>query len=81
VKFPVSYVVIHLLVVVFCHYKVMREISREELDKLYSKLEAGEESESPGLMEQWLKEGKISEEEAMATAATMFVAGVDTVST
>jgi hypothetical protein len=71
-------VIVYLLVLYY--YKVINKISREELDKLYSKLKAGEESECPGLMEQWLKEGKISEEEAMTTAADMFIAGVDTVS-
>ena len=49
------------------------------MDKLYSKLESGEESEAPGLLEQWLREGKVTEEEAIIEAITMFTAGIDTV--
>ena len=33
-----------------------------------------------GLLEQWLQEGKMSDEEALMTSADMFAAGADTVS-
>ena len=50
------------------------------MEKLYSRLERGEESEAPGLMEQWLREKKLTEEEIVNEAAGTFGAGVDTVS-
>ena len=51
----------------------------KEMEKLYSRLERGVESETPGLMEQWLREKKLTEEEIMSEAVEMFGAGVDTV--
>ncbi len=54
-------------------------MSRKEIKRLYARLEAGEESETPGLLEQWLREGKISEEQAISEAISTFGAGVDTV--
>ena len=48
--------------------------------KLYARLERGEESETPGLMEQWLREKKLTEEEIVSEAVEVFNAGVDTVS-
>ncbi len=59
----------------------MQNVSRKELEKLKKRSEKGQESETPGLLEQWLKEGKISEEEAIAEAINSFAAGVDTVHT
>ena len=52
----------------------------KEMKDLYSRLEAGEESEAPGLLEQWLREGKLSEDEALNEAVSTFIVGVDTVS-
>ena len=49
------------------------------MEKVYARLDAGEESETPGLLEQWLREGKISPEQAVREGMTMFTAGVDTV--
>ena len=43
-------------------------------------VEAGEESPVQGLLEQWLREGKMDEQEAVMTSTSMFTAGVDTVS-
>ena len=44
------------------------------------KIESGEdESEVQGLLEQWLREGKMSEKEALTLATDLFTAGVDTV--
>ena len=54
-------------------------MARKEMDKLYSQLESGEESEAPGMLEQWLREGKVSEEQAINESVGMFIAGVDTV--
>ena len=44
------------------------------------KVKVGEESEVQGLLEQWLREDKMTEAEALMTSADMFSAGVDTVS-
>ena len=44
------------------------------------KVKVGEESEVQGLLEQWLREDKMTEAEALMTSADMFGAGVDTVS-
>ena len=43
-------------------------------------VKAGEESRIQGLLEQWLREGKMDEYEAVMTSTSMFTAGVDTVS-
>lgn len=44
------------------------------------RIEAGEESKVQGLLEQWLREGKLTQAEALLTASDMLGAGVDTVS-
>ena len=49
------------------------------MERLCARLEAGEESETPGLLEQWLREGKLSVDDAIVEASGMFMAGVDTV--
>ena len=49
------------------------------MEKLFARLEAGEESETVGLLEQWLREGKLSQEQAISESIGMFIAGVDTV--
>ena len=51
----------------------------KEMEKLYSRLERGEVSKTPGLMEQWLSEKKLTEDEIVREAADTFSAGVDTV--
>jgi hypothetical protein len=43
-------------------------------------IKAGEESPIQGLLEQWLREGKMDEHEAVMTSTSMFTAGVDSVS-
>ena len=53
--------------------------AREETEKLYARLEKGVESEAPGLLELWLREGKMTEEEAITEASAIFGAAVDTV--
>ena len=45
-----------------------------------ARIESGEENEVQGLLEQWLRAGKISQAEALMTSVDMFFAGVDTVS-
>ena len=49
----------------------------KEVEKM---VKAGEESPVQGLLEQWLREGKMDEHEAVMTSTSMFTAGVDTVS-
>ena len=44
-----------------------------------AKLETGDADRTPGLLEQWLEEGKLSREQAIIEAANMFWAGVDSV--
>ncbi len=61
-------------------YKVTYTVTKREIDKVYARMSSGEESETPGLLEQWLREGKLSEEDAITTSISMFLAGVDTVS-
>ena len=43
-------------------------------------VEAGEEKPIQGLLEQWLREGRMSETEAVMSSTSMFAAGVDTMS-
>ena len=43
-------------------------------------VKAGEERPVQGLLEQWLREGKMDENEAVMTSTSMFTAGVDSVS-
>lgn len=49
------------------------------MKRLKARLEAGEEGETPGLLEQWLREGKIDQEQVITEAMGIFSAGVDTV--
>ena len=51
-----------------------------EVNRITALVKAGKESSTPGLLEQWLREGKLSEEEAVTEAIQLFPAGVDTVS-
>ena len=46
---------------------------------MFSRLESGEQSEAPGLLEHYLRDGKLTEEESITEASTMFFSGVDTV--
>ena len=71
--------------IMIVHYYVndiqaTRNRTLKEMRNLYSRLEAGEESEAPGMLELWLREGKLTEEEIILEAGQIFVAGVDTVS-
>ena len=43
-------------------------------------VKAGEETSVQGLLEQWLREGKMTEAEAIMASGDLFAAGVDTVS-
>ena len=43
-------------------------------------VQAREERPVQGLLEQWLREGKMDEHEAVMTSTSMFTAGVDSVS-
>ena len=59
--------------------QTMQKEAQANVDKLFTRLESGEESETPGLLEQWLKEGKMTEQEALNEAVGTFVVGIDTV--
>ncbi len=48
-------------------------------NKLQKKLERGESSKVQGMLEQWLREKKLSTEEAVAMSASMFTGGIHTV--
>ncbi len=48
-------------------------------NRLQEKMEKGESSEVQGLLEQWLREKKLSTEDAVAMSSTMLTAGVHTV--
>lgn len=50
------------------------------MEKVYARIESGETRDTPGLLEQWLREGKLSLDQAIAEASAMFSTGVDTVS-
>ena len=52
----------------------------KELRKVYQRLERGEMAEVPGIMEQFLLEGKMSEEVISRESISLFTSGVDTVS-
>lgn len=47
--------------------------------RVHQKIQSGEESEIQGLLEQWLRDGRLSELEALLSATDMFTAGVDSV--
>lgn len=48
-------------------------------EKVRQKIKTGEQSELQGLLEQWLREGRMTETEALLSATDMFTAGVDSV--
>ena len=49
-------------------------------ERVHQKIESKEEgNEVKGLLEQWLREGKMTEREALSLATDLFTAGVDTV--
>ena len=58
----------------------MKEFGLIHAKEALRRMEAGEENEVQGLLEQWLRAGKISQAEALMTSTDMFGAGVDTVS-
>lgn len=47
--------------------------------RVHQKIQSGEESGVQGLLEQWLRDGKLTEMEALLSATDMFTAGVDSV--
>ena len=50
------------------------------VNEVQKMVKAKEERPVQGLLEQWLREGKMDENEAVMTSTSMFTAGVDTVS-
>ena len=57
----------------------MQKRSIEEAERIYDLVTAGTIQEVPGLLEQWLTEGKIDEKEAIYEAAGLFSTAVDSV--
>jgi hypothetical protein len=55
-------------------------MAKKELNEFKSRQKAGKKSEVPGLLEQWLMEGKMSEQDALNESIGIFTGGVDTVS-
>ena len=51
----------------------------KQAKRVHQKIKSGEESEVQGLLEQWLRDGKLTEMEALLSATDMFTAGVDSV--
>ena len=58
----------------------MHRRSKAEVDRICELIDSGRESDTPGLLEQWIREGKITKEIAISEAQNLFPAGVDTVS-
>ena len=58
----------------------MHRRSEAEVDRICELIDSGRESNTPGLLEQWLREGKLTKETAIDEAQNLFPAGVDTVS-
>ena len=48
-------------------------------EEAQQRIEAGEENEVQGLLEQWLRGRRMTETEALLSATDMFTAGVDSV--
>ena len=51
----------------------------KQAERVRQKIKTGEQSEVQGLLEQWLREGRVTETEALLSATDMFTAGVDSV--
>ena len=58
----------------------MQKRSIAEAEKIYEQVAAGKTNEVPGLLEQWLREGKMSEKDAIYEAAGLFSTAIDSVS-
>ena len=65
-------------------FSAMRQLGRKYLDRnreiIDKRVKEGRNMEGLSLIEQWMIEGKMSEEQCIASAMEMFGAGVDTVS-
>ena len=59
---------------------MLQEFALVYANEAVQRIEAGGENEVQGLLEQWLKAGKMSQAEALMKSVDMFDAGVDTVS-
>ncbi len=57
----------------------MQKRSIQEAEKIYDLVASGKTSEVPGLLEQWLMEGKMNERDAIYEAAGLFSTAVDSV--
>ncbi len=57
----------------------MNKRGMSEALRIFDLVAAGKTTESPGLLEQWLREGKMSEKDAINEAVGLFGAAVDSV--
>lgn len=55
------------------------DVGSKYAKEVVKRVEAGEESEVQGLLEHWLRDGKLTKEEYILQSGDMFAAGVDTV--
>ena len=61
--------------------QITRGFGMKHAKRVQQKIQSGEESEVQGLLEQWLRDGRLTEMEALLSATDMFTAGVDSVRT
>ena len=60
--------------------QVIKNYSLKNAEEMMKAIRAGKETPDQGLLEQWLREGKMTEAEAIMASGDMFAAGVDSVS-
>ena len=61
-------------------FQVTTNYGMKCVNEVQKMVKAKERRPVQGLLEQWLREGKMDENEAVMTSTSMFTAGVDTVS-
>ena len=63
-----------------CNLQVTTNYGMRYAKEVQKMIEAGVEKPVQGLLEQWLREGRMDEMEAVMASTSMFAAGVDSVS-
>ena len=66
--------------VLYYYPQITTNYGMKHADEVLKIIKAGEERPVQGLLEQWLREGKMDETEAVMASTSMFAAGVDSVS-
>lgn len=61
-------------------YGITRVYADQHMERIKSNVGKGDRYSGQSLLEQWLAEGKLSEQEAIKNASTMMAVGLDTVS-